>query len=207
MIINDFAIAHAGPDDDHIVAEVTAEALQHTDIAHWLVPDDHARRHVLRDVMLIWASEALHRMRGLIDITTDLQAVAIWNTLGTCMFTPSTTPYTPENYDTRLPAACGPYTSRFRLLHQTLTHHHPSDTPHHHLAFFAVVPRFQRQGRGAALLNQHHTEFAHTPTYAEATTPQARTLYLQHEYRDCGAPVDLPENGPRIWPMWRTPRP
>jgi GNAT superfamily N-acetyltransferase len=192
---------HAGIEDGHIVAEIVAEAFQHIAVAHWLVPSDADRRRVLRDTMLIWSDEALHGW-GCVDITTDLQAVAVWFMIGA--WSEPAPPRLPENYDTRLAAACGRYTPRFRLLDQTLDQHHPYMRRHHRLAFLAVVPKYQGQGRGAALLTKHHNEFPNTPTYLEASSPQSRELYLRHGYRDLGGHFDLPESGPSIWPMWRS---
>jgi hypothetical protein len=42
------------------------------------------------------------------------------------------------------------------------------------------------------------------PAYLEAATKRTRRLYARHGYRLCpGAPIQLPRDGPLIWPMWR----
>ena len=44
------------------------------------------------------------------------------------------------------------------------------------------------------------------PAYLEAATKRTRRLYARHGYRLCpGAPIQLPGDGPLMWPMWREP--
>lgn len=42
------------------------------------------------------------------------------------------------------------------------------------------------------------------PAYLEAATKRTRRLYARHGYRlRPGAPIQLPGDGPLMWPMWR----
>lgn len=112
------------------------------------------------------------------------------------------------DYDRRLWRACGGYTERFQDLDEAFDKHHPAE-PHHHLALLAVEPTRQRRGVGTALLECCHTRLdrAGMPAYLEASSAHSRRLYARHGYTDNGEPIDLPHNGPRLWPMWRTPNP
>lgn len=196
-------IAPATAADVEIVAAVIAEAFQHLAVAHWLVPREPDRRRALRDHLAIWVDHALRDAHGHALLTDDLCAAAVWFPLGTSRYVPDTTPPPPHDYDNRLLSACGDYTPRFRLFEQELDRHHPRDKPHDHLAFLAVVPSRQRQGHGSALLDAFHAHGHDVPSYLEASSAESRKLYLRHGYRDLDGPFRLPDDGPRLWPMWR----
>ncbi|MEV2242744.1 hypothetical protein [Micromonospora sp. NPDC049891] len=40
--------------------------------------------------------------------------------------------------------------------------------------------------------------------YLEASTPLNRKLYARHGFADHGAPIQLPEGGPALQPMWHS---
>ena len=42
------------------------------------------------------------------------------------------------------------------------------------------------------------------PAYLEATSERNKQLYLRHGFEVTGE-IKLPD-GPRMWPMWRTPK-
>lgn len=87
---------------------------------------------------------------------------------------------------------------------------HP-DEPHLFLSAMAVRPPFRGRGTGAALLSHTLAEAdeRRRPAYLEASTARSRELYLRHGFRDTGEPIQLPDAGPRLYPMWRPspPRP
>jgi GNAT superfamily N-acetyltransferase len=190
-------IMAARPHDAGLIATVIAEAFQHLAVAHWLIPQRQDRHAVLRANMMIMVRHALDG-HGMADITSDLHGVAVW-------FVHGTEPLPdPPDYDRRLAEACGEYTANFQVLDRRFAEHHPHHTPHHHLAFMAVVPGSQGRGLGTALLNRHLARFPEVPCYLEASCEESRALYQRHGWRDIGEPFRLPDGTP-MWPMWREP--
>jgi GNAT superfamily N-acetyltransferase len=139
--------------------------------------------------------------RGVVHTTPGRTAAALWLPIGVHPPAPD-----PE-YIFRLAAATSPWTDRFHLFDKALERHHPTGTPHHHLAILAVHPDHQGQGTGTALLHVHHASLdaAGMPAYLEASGPRTRRLYLTCGYQDHGLPIHL-AGGPLMHPMWRNPQ-
>jgi GNAT superfamily N-acetyltransferase len=192
-------IEQAGYPMRHAVTWRIVEAFEPLEIAGWLIPDPNERERVLYANVDIHVDHAF--AHGEVWSTADRSAVAVW-------FPRDGAPL-PEivNYDKRLALACGPYVGRFRTLDDMFDRRHPID-PHHHLAFLAVSPYRRREGLASALLDHYHRRLdrAGIPAYLEARSPRSRALYAHHRYTDLGSPIDVP-GGPRVWPMWRAPRP
>ncbi|WP_203854528.1 GNAT family N-acetyltransferase, partial [Dactylosporangium siamense] len=110
----------------------------------------------------------------------------------------------PEDYADRMAAACGEWTDRFEHFEVAMVNAHPIDEAHAYLTLLAIDDRWQSQGLGTVLLEARHAQL-HTPAYLEASNSQSRKLYERLGYADCAAPLDLPYNGERIYPMWRKP--
>ncbi|MEV4515603.1 GNAT family N-acetyltransferase [Dactylosporangium sp. NPDC049525] len=192
------AIVRARRGDVHRAAALIATAFHGLDVAAWLVPDPLERQRVLYANFRIFVDHAVDH--GDMFVTEDRCAVAVWF--------PRDRPL-PEisDYERRRWLACGPYTDRFEALDAAFDKHHPT-AAHRHLAFLAVHPDHQGYGIGTAMLDRYHHRLdrAGLPAYLEASSPASRDLYLRHGYTDHGTPIDLPHGGPRLWPMWRTPR-
>jgi GNAT superfamily N-acetyltransferase len=109
----------------------------------------------------------------------------------------------PASYERRLAAACGADVDRFLSLDKIFDIHRPTEN-HYHLAFLAVAPEMRHTGRANALLNHHHQRLdsLEQPAYAEAASIEGRDLLAWHGYRPL-QPFTLPDNGGRIYPMWR----
>jgi GNAT superfamily N-acetyltransferase len=192
-------ITHAHPHDAQHVATIIATAFSELDVAAWLVPDPNERPHVLYAQFRILIDHALDH--GTVHMSANRHAAAVW-------FPRDTPPPQIHQYNQRLEMACGRYTDRFRALDTAFDNHHPT-APHHHLALLAVDHDHQSRGHGTALLNHHHARLDQTatPAYLEASSIRSRGLYLRHGYHDHGPPIELPDHGPRLWPMWRQPQP
>lgn len=188
-----FKIFRALPADAPRVAGTIGTSFQDLAFAHWLVPDQAQRLATMKANMAIWAELALDH--GMVDVIGDFDAVAVW------FEQPSNDE--PRDYQQRLDAACGPYADRFRQLDAAFAAHHPHE-PHHHLAFLAVLPEWQGQGLGTALLQHHHADYPDTACYLEASSAGSRELYRRHGYQPRNEDLTLPD-GPPYWPMWRSP--
>lgn len=195
-------ILRATPDDIDTVAELIGEAFHGLSVAAWLVSDPDQRARVLPANFRIYVEHAL--THGVIDLNIEHSAVAVWFHHEGDEVPP------PADYDSRLAAACCPWTSRFQALDAAFDAHYPHHARyHHHLAFLAVRPDRHNRGLGSILLRHHHRQLddAGLGAYLEASSSQSRALYERHGYRDLGQPFYLPENGPPFWPMWRDPTP
>ena len=191
-------IERARPADLDDVADVVAEAFAELPPSQWLVPAAGRRRAVLRaDFRIVLEVACTH---GEIHVASDGSAAAAW-----VHADGSTPPPLPRDYDTRLAAACGEYTERFRLLDELFETHHPPE-PHHHLAMIAVRPDRQGAGRGTMLLRHHHRHLdGHgVAAYLEAASRRSRRLYTRFGYSP-RSPFYLPD-GPPFYPMWREPQ-
>lgn len=192
-------IRAATVDDLDQITSVLVEAFLDAPDGPWLIPDRGERRTVYQRFTHALAGYTL--TRGHIDVTDTLTAAAIWfdHTQPTVDF---------AGYDRLRTTACAEHVDRFRLLDDTLAHHHPPQ-PHHYLAWLAVHPDHQCRGLGTALLAHRHTilDTTNQPAYLVATSSGARDLYLRHGYRlRRGTPFHLPA-GPPMWGMWRHPHP
>ncbi len=80
---------------------------------------------------------------------------------------------------------------------------HPHE-PHWYLWLLGVDPQRQGEGLGSRLLAEvlERCDRDRVPAYLQATTPRSRELYLRHGFEDRGE-LRLPDDGPRLWPMWR----
>ncbi|MFL6144372.1 MAG: GNAT family N-acetyltransferase [Labedaea sp.] len=191
-------IVRADPEQAGLVAELIAEAFVPLPPTVWLIADPEERRRRLAAHFVILVEHAFRH--GHVELTGEHTAAAVWfHHDGEAELPP------PPAYDARLAAAAGPHLDRFVALDDAFAAHHPHGV-HHHLAFLAVRPEHQNQSIGSRLMAAHHERLDRTgtPAYLEASSAEARDLYLRHGYRLRGEPFHLPD-GPPFWPMWRAP--
>lgn len=181
-----------------------AAAFHELDVSAWLVPDPRERTHVLTDDFHIFVEHAL--IHGDVQLlengASKLLAAAVWFPQVSGLTPP------PDDYDTRLAAACGAATSRFQLLDEYFADTHPQAFPHHYLAYLATRPGHQSRGLGTALLRRHHQHLDHhdIPAFLHASCARTRDFYQRHGYEPLDEPFRLPDTTP-MWPMWREPNP
>lgn len=180
------------------VSALIATAFHELPATRWLVPDAEERPRRLKADFRIFVEYAFEH--GHVEVTEDGAGAAVWVHHNGSPLPP------PPDYDERLIFVTGPHVRRFRILDELFDANHPHDVVHHHLAFLAVDPSRQNEGIGSRLMDEHHRRLdsAGTGAYLEASSPEARALYLRHGYRDRGEPFYLPD-GPPFWPMWRDP--
>ena len=84
---------------------------------------------------------------------------------------------------------------------------HPRE-PHYYLDTLGVDPDWQGRGLGSALMRPvlERCDRERMPAYLNAGSPRSRALYLRHGFT-VKEEFRLPDEGPPLWRMWRTPRP
>ena len=196
----DAAVVRADAADLDILSLVIAGAFHDLAPSRWLIDDPAARQEIFPGYFRIYVEHAM--ASGVIHTTPDRTAAALWIPVG------EDGPSQPPDYDARLPVATSPWTSRFLAFDAALDRHHPAGVAHHHLAILAVSPQRQGQGIGTALLRAYHQmlDKARVPAYLEASDLRTRQIYLRNGYTD-RPPIQLPDDGPQMYPMWRECRP
>jgi ribosomal protein S18 acetylase RimI-like enzyme len=84
---------------------------------------------------------------------------------------------------------------------------HPHSTPHWYLAVLGTEPDMQGQGLGSAVLEPvlEQCDRDGVAAYLESSKESNIAFYARHGFRVTGE-IRLPR-GPKMWPMWRDPRP
>jgi GNAT superfamily N-acetyltransferase len=195
-------VVRADAADLDTLSQVIAGAFHDLAPSRWLIDDPAARREIFPGYFRIYVEHAI--ASGVVHTTPDRTAAALWIPVS------EDGPAQPLDYDARLAVATRPWTARFLAFDAALDRHHPTGVPHHHLAMLAVSPHRQGQGTGTALLRAYHQMLDHDariPAYLEAADLRTRQIYLRNGYADHGPPIQLPDDGPQMYPLWRECRP
>ena len=193
------AVHRAGTRDWEPVISLMAAAFLRSRLVTHLIGDEHARGQVLRSYFRIIVPHAM--TYGRVDVIGNGQAAAIWY-----RHDDTSLPAIP-GYAARLAEATGPHLSRFVDLDAARTRHHPTDRPHQHLTYLAVLPALRAEGLGTRLIEHHHRDLDNTETaaYLEATGPRDSSLFARHGYEPMD-PFPAGPGAPHLYPMWRPPQ-
>ncbi|WP_156365130.1 GNAT family N-acetyltransferase [Sciscionella sediminilitoris] len=136
--------------------------------------------------------------KGALTFSAEGDAVAVWLPLAI-----GESPFTGEPID----IAEYPHLAQLATLIEYTEPRHPIGWEHLYLPFLGVAATVRGTGIGGGLLTDRLTkaDTERVPAYLEASSARNRSLYLRHGFVDHGEPITLP-SGPRIWPMWRTPK-
>lgn len=200
----DGAVIRAGESDVDVLSQVVADAFHPLAPSLWLIADPVVRRDIYPGYFRIYVEHALEH--GIVQTTADRSAVALWIPMAAEPPDPAEESAASQAYTERLNAATGRFASRFHAFDTALERHHPAGTAHHHLALVGVRPDRQGQGTGTALLRAYHEMLDEThglAAFLEASDLRTRQIYLRHGYVDHGPPIQLPDGGPKMYPMWR----
>jgi GNAT superfamily N-acetyltransferase len=96
--------------------------------------------------------------------------------------------------------------ARFVTAMQAMHAVHPEE-PHWYLQGLGTDPPRQREGLASAALEPVLARCDETcaPAYLESTKERNVAFYEGHGWKVTGT-IDLPDDGPRLWAMWREPR-
>ncbi|GAB3845537.1 hypothetical protein GCM10029963_23980 [Micromonospora andamanensis] len=177
------------------VLALCLEAFADEAVTAWVVPDSGARQAATRELLAASLAAAIAAEAMVVAFTCHSEAIAasIWIDMDE------------TSKDTELPAGDDRLTQRLTTVKSLTAARHPK-VPHIYLASMGTIPMRRGLGAGTVML-RHGLDRARRlglPVYLEASTPLNRKLYARHGFADHGAPIQLPEGGPALQPMWHS---
>ncbi|GAB2919415.1 GNAT family N-acetyltransferase [Micromonospora polyrhachis] len=170
----------------------------------WVIPDEQARRERLAtgaEQQTAWVTSTLATAEIVTAGTPsrEIAGVAVWQ------FEDGEPETAPADLTDFFAQAYGPYAARMMLVLELTGQRHPRHEPHWYLQQILVVPALRGHGLGGALLRHQlaRADAAGVPAYLEASSPRNRALYERYGFQPLGDSIALPEDGPRLQPMWR----
>lgn len=194
----------ATTDDVLAMAGAIARAFSNDPPMSWVFRDDATRIERL-EVLFGAALRELFVPNGHAFTTADVAGVALWEAPGQWR--------TPEDVTERIAGSVAEVflpeeLDRFLTYIGTLEDRHPAEPEHWYLAVLAVDLERQGQGIGSACMAPmlEHIRREGAAAYLESSNSRNVPLYERHGFRVTDV-VDLPEEGPPVYLMWREPTP
>lgn len=140
---------------------------------------------------------------GHVWTTSDLGGVAVWQPPGAWRTPEDKVGELLERYDGQLLAE---ELDRFLTFLGMIEDRHPDEPEHWYLEVLAADLDRQGQGIGSACMRPvlERADAEGTPCYLESSNLKNVPLYERNGFRVTGT-VDLPDDGPSLWLMWRDP--
>ncbi|MET9891216.1 GNAT family N-acetyltransferase [Streptomyces sp. NPDC006465] len=201
------AIRVAGEADRELVVRLLDKAFQDDPVSNWVFPDPAHRRATHPRLMAAFTDVVL--AEGRVDLAEDGSACALWLSLPDGDHGDATEgDGEDEDGPAQLRAAVDPDNERVELIGRLTADVHPVGRAHAYLWMIGVAPERQGEGLGSALIGSvlERCDSEGLAAYLEASNDRSRALYERLGFVLTGRPLDLPD-GPRMWPMWRDPRP
>lgn len=195
-------IRTAGEDDRERVVRLLDEAFQDDPVSSWVFPGAEYRRRAHHRLMAAFADAVF--ADGRIDLTEEGSACALWLPVPADAGEDAG----PEDVPAQVREAVDPENERVELIARLTEDIHPSGRAHEYLWMIGVTPDRQGEGLGTALIGTalDRCDREGLPAYLEASSARSKVLYERLGFEFTGRALDLPD-GPRMWPMWREPRP
>ncbi|MEU9334324.1 GNAT family N-acetyltransferase [Streptomyces sp. NPDC048290] len=198
------AIRTAGEGDREQVVRLLDSAFQDDPVSNWVFPGDaFARAHH----RLMGAFTDIVLAEGRIDVLEDGTACALWLSVPGAAGDAGHEPGSGQDEDDAvlLREAVDPGNPRVEEIARLTAAIHPGDRAHEYLWLIGVAPQRQGEGLGSALMGPvlDRCDRDGTAVYLEASNARSRDLYARLGFAPYGTPLELPEGGPTMWPMWR----
>lgn len=201
-------VRHASLSDLDTVMPAYSAAVYDEAVASWILPDGERRRQLAETAEFGQYVRTLLESGVLVVAETDgIAGISVWLRVDD-----SSTDVADESSkadeQALLREIYGEYADRVWQVGALTTQQHPHGHPYFYLQQMAVLPTHRGDGLGGSMLRYGIAvaDAEGVPVHLEASTPRNRALYARHGFVDAGAPVELPEEGPRIQPMYRDPR-
>ena len=194
----------AGKADIKELAHVLGRAFFDDPVMTWVLPDPGERARALSRVFATMARHH-HLPSDGVEFADDgphIAAATLWS--------PPQQWRSSRMAELRmLPAFLRAFGSQYRRGQQLdvmMKRHHPEE-PHWYLAVIGSDPTYRGEGYGKALMEsglaRADAEFA--PVYLESSNPDNVPYYERFGFEVVGE-LELPDDGPTMWAMWRQPR-
>jgi GNAT superfamily N-acetyltransferase len=186
------------------LAGTLARAFYDDPVMSWLFPDEKPRTTQLYRLFST-VTRHHHLARGGVEVASDgsdIGAAALWNPPDEWQ----------ESRWTQLVMApafirvFGARAGRGRAIQDLMKSVHPEE-PHWYLAVIGSDPAVRGKGFGQALMQSRldRVDAEHAPAYLESSKYQNLAYYQRFGF-EVTDEVVLPDGGPPMWPMWRSPR-
>jgi GNAT superfamily N-acetyltransferase len=193
-----------GRNDVRDAARVLAKAFYDDPVTSWMLPDDKTRLTALtRAFGPLARHHFLPRAGSEVGVRDGtVGAATLWDPPGQrkpgLVEQLITTPTMLWAFRTRVPASV-------RVM-ELMEKHHPEE-PHWYLMLIGSDPAVRGTGFGHALMRSRldRCDAEGSPAYLENSNPKNESYYLRFGFEIMGE-IKLPDGGPPMWPMWRTPR-
>ncbi|MEU1818164.1 GNAT family N-acetyltransferase [Streptomyces roseifaciens] len=204
-------IRRARPEERDAISLLLGESFMEDPVSGWVFPDEAHRRAVHPGFFGVFLDAALRD--GWVDVTDDLSAAALWIPVqaedgGGAGEGAGSDEGQGDDEIGELLAMADPENDRARIVAELTEAAHPGDRAHYYLPTIVAAPGRRGEGRGRALLTTvlDRCDEEGMPAYLEASNARSKGLYERLGFALTGTPIDLPDGGPRMWPMWREPR-
>lgn len=191
----------ATQDEAGTVTELVVSAFYNDPTWAWAFPDPDARRDQHRAFWRVFVEGALRY--PWVWLAAGDVATSVW-------IPPGGTDMS-EDQESTLAALLAdlrdPAPTRVSRAFDLFEAAHPRGEPHYYLSLLATDPAHRGQGHGLRLLadNLRRIDAEGASAYLEASNPANVPLYERYGFRLRGV-FDLPDGGPTVHTMWRTPR-
>ncbi len=192
----------ATPEDVPALARMLSRAFLDDPVAIWSCKPDDLRPKLLER----FHAARLRQLLGEREVWTnpELSSVALWAPPGRWKTTPR------EDLSLARPGLHPRLLARAPLVIAGLLgleRRHPRDPPHWYLAMLATDPDAQGQGHGSAVLSPilKQCDTDGVAAFLESSKERNIDFYARHGFRVTHE-LRMPR-GPKLWAMWRDPRP
>ncbi|MHA7653568.1 GNAT family N-acetyltransferase [Mycobacterium sp. ML4] len=198
---------HARPARKADIAELSrtlGRAFFDDPVTMWILPDDSARRKHLGRLFATMTRHH-HMAGGGVEVATDgsaIGAAALWDP-------PNKWRESRWAELAQLPTFLrifGSQSKRGRTVQEMMKRAHPEE-PHWYLAVIGSDPGVRGRGFGQELMRSRldRCDAEYCPAYLESSKAENVPYYERFGFRVTGE-IELPEGGPKLWPMWRDPQ-
>lgn len=190
--------------DVRALSRVLARAFFDDPVMMWLWPDDFRRAKALPRVFS--AMTRHHFLAGggaeVAGRDGDIGAAALWDPPGRWKQTAREEWWMMPSFV----LAMGRQVGRGLGVTELLKQHHPEE-PHWYLAVLGSDPDVRGAGFGHALMQSRldRCDAEGAPAYLESTKESNVAYYQRFGFHVTGE-LTIPDGGPTMWPMWRSPK-
>ncbi|OBI93671.1 GNAT family acetyltransferase [Mycobacterium alsense] len=186
------------------LSRTLARAFYDDPVMRWLLPDDKSRTaHLAR--LFATMTRHHHLARGGVEVACDgpaIGAAALWDP-------PDQWRETRRGQLAMTPTflrVFGVRSMRGRAVQELMKRAHPEE-PHWYLAVIGSDPSVRGKGFGQALMRSRldRCDAEYCPAYLESSKPENVPYYERFGFT-VTREIPLPDGGPMLWAMWRTPR-